>query len=345
MVTVETLAKLWDSGAGANVELLESVLEEVKDGYEFGVILMEPDLYRDYVQILGDFRSSKAVVLESVRIPEKPHYSSPQEFLKGSEGEVEVLAHLNVQGAEIKGVYRFGRLMGVSAGVRTISGMVRNVFPEEVDDFQDADCVEVIGTIGDFSDSNKVLRNTVNKLRRGVTKGLEVYVHGVKGLGIETLQDELKFLYEKGFKIPHLVTTKAEAENIPVDRVQNFFEGLAAKGLGYWAEGFKLRVNSNSLYRSLGSKKMLIQRGPYWEDSVRESTIERVEFKDNGMYKIPEARIKPVEVFKGKVIEAVGLKNIRIMERYGYTRGAKVYFKYNARMGVQLCDQQGRLLA
>lgn len=345
MVTTETLAKLWDSGVGANVELLEDVLTEVKEAYEFGVVLMDPELYREYVGLLGHFRASKVLEMESVRIPVKPQYSSPQEFLRGSEGEIEVMAHMSVSGVKIKGVYRFGRLMGVSAGEKAMTGVVKSIFPESLEECEELEYVEIEGVIGDYSDRKNLLRNTVAKLRRRIETGLEVYVHRVYGMNHRTLQEELKFLYGKGFKIPNTVTTVgSDVENM-VEKVQKFFEGLADKGLSYEAEGIKLRINDNSLYKSYGSKEMLISKGQYWEDCLKVSTIERIEFKDDGMFKVPEAKIKPVEIFEGKVVEAVGLKSVGVMERYGFTSGAKVYFRYNNRWGIQLCDSKGKIIA
>lgn len=338
MVTTEDMAKLWDSGVGADIAFLEGMLLEVKNGYDFGVRLMEPRLYWEYVAILKKFRGSRIGELDSVEIPIKTLYSSPQEFLEGYGRNVEVLARMKPIGAEIKCIYRFGELETVSIGVREATSTLRSILPKEIVELSDEEYTEITGVVGNYTASGDIVRATIQDLLDGKTDSLSVYATDISGVEFEDKQSGLKFLYGCGFNVPHTAVINGFSLGV-IDKFQVFFEGMADKGLGYRADGYEITANKlNEGY------KLNIRKGKYWEDSLRSSVIEKVNFKERGLFKVLEAKIKPVEIYEGKCVERLELGSVRVMEKYGYTVGNTVYFRYDMKNGVRVADSSGNII-
>lgn len=172
-----------------------------------------------------------------------------------------------------------------------------------------------------------------------------------EALGLHTLADEYDMLEECGFRVPeHVVIPAVTEDNLELiaERVLAHFEGLMESDqIKYSADGIVFGLNNRDDFYRLGKQgnawrgNVAMKFGKYWESNIYSAEILEVVFLPGKVYKVPKAIISPVKTANGAEVTTVPLYNIGVMERFGYTPGSTIYFRFGGEQGVTTCDYLG----
>ena len=286
---------------------------------------------------------------------------------------VSLTASIKENGHGVRAVYLNGYLYNGSTRGRYKKGRditrhLKAVLPNYVAAWKDIRIVEVRGEmLVDIETFEKHLRNTLKTplssvtslIRDSVTDEELKYlsmvcykvISGDGELEFESLFDEFDHLAENGFKTPE----KAKITNVTpgnlqncVERILQYFEGLMDKNMiKYSCDGIVFAIDDNNTFYSTGKSgnawngNFALKMGKYWASNVYSSTILQVVFTPGKSYMTPKAIINPVVTSNGAEVTNVPLYNIGVMERYHYTPGKPIFFRFGGETGVTLCDYNG----
>lgn len=286
---------------------------------------------------------------------------------------VDMTVSLKDNGHGVRAVYQYGKLIsGTTRGRykkgRDITRHLKAILPNYIEKWKDVEIVEVRGevlvAISTFEKYLKGMLKTplssvTSLIRDSVTdeelKLLDMQCYKIltddESIKSDTLWGEFEYLKELGFDTP----TKAKLTGVTsrnlnnlVRQVLNYFESLMDKGLiDYSCDGLVFAIDNNDIFYSQGKKgnywksNFALKMGKYWESNIYESIIREVVFVRGKNYLTPKAIIEPVVANNGSTVTTVPLYNVGVMERYGYTTGKRVYFRYGGEQGVTTCDYNG----
>ena len=286
---------------------------------------------------------------------------------------VELMGSIKENGHGVRAVYLNGELYsGTTRGRykkgRDITRHLKAVLPHHINEWNNIKIVEVRGEmLVDIDTFERYLQNTLKTplssvtslIRDSVTdeelKYLSMVCYKVIAsdgeLEFETLFDEFEHLEKVGFKTPQ----KALIRNVTpanlqssVETILNYFEGMMDRDeIKYSCDGIVFAINDNNTFYSTGKSgnawngNFALKMGRYWESNVYSSTIKEVVFIPGKSYMTPKAIIEPIKASNGAEITNVPLYNIGVMERYNYTPGKPIFFRFGGETGVTLCDYNG----
>lgn len=286
---------------------------------------------------------------------------------------VDLMASIKENGHGVRAVYLNGHLYnGTTRGRykkgRDITRHLKAVLPNHVPAWNNIKIVEVRGEMLVAVDTfEKHLKNTLKTplssvtslIRESVTdeelKYLSMVCYKVIAsdgeLEFDTLWDEFEHLEKNGFKTPQKAkitgVTPGNLES-SVQRVLAYFEGLMDKNeVKFSCDGIVFAINDNNTFYSTGKNgnawngNFALKMGKYWASNIYSSVIKEVIFIPGKSYMTPKAIIQPVVTANGAEVTNVPLYNIGVMERYGYTPGKNIFFRFGGETGVTLCDYNG----
>lgn len=286
---------------------------------------------------------------------------------------VDLMASIKENGHGVRAVYLNGHLYNGSTRGRYKKGRditrhLKAVLPNHVKAWENIKIVEVRGEMLVAIDTfEKHLKNTLKTplssvtslIRDSVTEDELKYLSMVcykviasnGELEFDTLWDEFEHLEKNGFETPQKAKiTGVTAGNLQssVERVLKYFEGLMDKNeIKFSCDGIVFAINDNNTFYSTGKNgnawngNFALKMGKYWASNIYSSTIEEVIFIPGKSYMTPKAVITPVVTANGAEVTNVPLYNIGVMERYGYTPGKAIFFRFGGETGVTLCDYNG----
>ena len=288
--------------------------------------------------------------------------------------KVDILASLKLNGHGVRAVYVKGKLTtGSTRGRykkgRDITRHLKAVLPNYIEAWKDIDIMEVRGEMLVKTEVfENVLKQTGLKhplssvtslIRDSVTDEELKYLSMVTYKAIpsngeiefNTLLEEFWHLKECGFEIPVCTGLRGiDYTNIKaaVDNIINTFDTKMDNGeIEYSSDGIVIAINDNETFYGCGKNgntwngNIAIKMGKNWEQNIYSSTIEDVVFTPGKSFMTPKAQVTPVKTANGSEVRTVPLYNIGVMERYGYTPGETIYFRYGGESGVTLCDFNG----
>lgn len=295
------------------------------------------------------------------------------ENIKGEPNGIDLFCSVKENGHAFRAVYLNGTIYnGTTRGRykkgRSIPRHVRATCPNYVEAWKNIPLVEVRGEmLVKISTFEKYLKNILKTPLSSVTsliresatdeelKLLNAVCYKVisndNSLVFDSLWDEFQHLKACGFEVPQHILVRGvhygEAEQAVGEMLQ-YFEGLMDKNeIEYSCDGLVFAINDNKKFYSLGKNgnawngNFALKAGRYWESNVYSSTIRSIAFIPGKSYMTPKANIDPVICSTGAEIKVVPLYNVGVMERYGYTPGNTVYFRFGGETGVTLCDMYG----
>ena len=294
-------------------------------------------------------------------------------YLRGEPNGVDIFASVKENGHAFRVVYLNGYIYnGTTRGRykkgRSIPRHVRANCPNFVEAWKNIPLVEVRGEmlvkISTFEAHLKNILKTplssvTSLIRESATDEELQMLNAVcykiisndDSLKFNTLWDEFQHLKECGFEVPQHVLIRGVTEGYMEDataKLLGYFEGLMDRGeIEYSCDGIVVAINDNQKFYSLGKNgnawngNFALKAGRYWESNVYSSIITSISFIPGKSYMTPKANIDPVICSTGAEIKVVPLYNVGVMERYGYTPGNKVYFRFGGETGVTLCDMYG----
>lgn len=286
---------------------------------------------------------------------------------------IDLIASVKENGHAARAVYLNGRLYNGSTRGRYKKGRditrhLKAVLPNYVEAWVSIPIVEVRGEmLVSISNFEAHLKNVLKTPLSSVTslirdsvsdaelKLLDMVCYKVLSsdgsLEFKSLSDEFNSLQEYGFKVPqHAVMQEVTPENLQysVERLLKYFETKMDNGeVQYSCDGLVMAINDTDLFYSLGkngnswNSNFAVKMGKYWESNIYSAVIEQVVFMPGKSYMTPKAVIEPVVTANGSSVTSVPLYNIGVMERYGYTPGETLYFRYGGETGVSLVDVYG----
>lgn len=297
-----------------------------------------------------------------------------KEVLRSIGHSVELMASTKENGHAVRAIYLNGELYGGTTRGRYKKGRditrhVKAVLPNYIEEWEDIPIVEVRGEmLVSISNFEKYLKGTLKTplssvtslIRDSVTddelKLLDMVCYKViasdDSLGLNSLYEEYEYLNELGFDIPERgVIAGVNADNLEqaVEMLLGHFEGLMdEEKIDYACDGIVFTINDTELFYGLGktgnswNANFALKMGRYWESNIYSSTILDIEFIPGKSYITPKARIEAVVASNGAEVTTVPLYNIGVMDRYGYTPGETIYFRFGGETGVTLCDYNGK---
>lgn len=289
-------------------------------------------------------------------------------------GSVTLHCGLKENGHAIRAVYRYGELVSGSTRGRYKKGRditrhLKRRLINYVPEWKDYELVEIRGEalvkVETFENNVKEqyglktpLSAVTSFLRDSVTDEeldmVDFVMYKVLSIDrqFDNLYDEYEYLSELGFEIPqHGKLDNVTRGNIikAVNAFLKYFEGLMDNGeIKYSCDGLVVAINDNSAFYSGGKHgnawngNFAVKEGRYWANNVYSSQILEVVWQHGKKFLVPKAIVEPVICRNGTKVEFVPLYNVGVMERYGYTTGNTVYFRYGGETGVTLCDYEGQ---
>jgi len=179
----------------------------------------------------------------------------------------------------------------------------------------------------------------------------KIYVDNEEKLKFDTLWDELSYLENQGFKTPKMIliedVTRYNLSQIIDDILEYFGELYEAKAIEYKTDGIMVQVNNYEQFKELGIDEevylgnFMLRIGPHWEDNIYDSTILEIKWESGKKYLMPKAIIEPVITVTGSTVEYVPLFNVGVIEKFNYTPGNKVYFKFGGEDNITVVKPDG----
>lgn len=180
----------------------------------------------------------------------------------------------------------------------------------------------------------------------------KIYVDNEEKLKFDTLWDELSYLENQGFKTPKMIliedVTRYNLSQIIDDILEYFGELYEAKAIEYKTDGIMVQVNNYEQFKELGIDEeevylgnFMLRIGPHWEDNIYDSTILEIKWEPGKKYLMPKAIIEPVITVTGSTVEYVPLFNVGVIEKFNYTPGNKVYFKFGGEDNITVVKPDG----
>lgn len=276
-------------------------------------------------------------------------------------------------GHGVRAIYTYGELTGGSTRGRykrgrDITRHLRAVLPTHVSQWDNIPLMEVRGEmLVSIDNFEKHLKNTLKTPLSSVTslirdsvsdeelRFLDMLCYKVISANGEmefgSLHEEYSHLVDCGFRVPPAVLINGvTSENLQAnaEKVLEYFESKMDKGeLPYSCDGLVFTIDDNETFYSTGKNgnswrgNFALKIGRYWASNVYSSIIREIQFIPGKSYLTPKASIDPVVASTGATITTVPLYNVGVMERYGYTVGEEVFFKFGGETGVTLCDANG----
>ena len=324
-------------------------------------------------KLLSEYGMCSITTLKEISMKELETFAR---VIDGAGGSVTVHAAIKENGHAIRAVYKDGYLYSGSTRGRYKKGRditrhLKAKLPEYIPEFTKYGLVELRGEalvkVSDFENKIKYayglktpLSSVTSFLRESATDNeinmLDFVMYKVLIDGDEkpfsTLYEEYELLKKLGFKIPqHEKLHGVTRENLvkAVNTILKYFEGFMDRGeIEYACDGLVLAVDDDEIFYSSGkhgnawNANFAVKEGRYWKNNVYSSTILNIVWQPGKKYLVPKAIIAPVICSNGASVENVPLYNVGVMERYGYTVGETVYFRFGGETGVTLCDYLGQ---
>lgn len=289
-------------------------------------------------------------------------------------GVVDIHCGLKENGHAIRAVYRYGKLVSGSTRGRYKKGrdITKHLMahlPLEIDEWKQYELVEIRGEalvpVKTFEEKVKghymlktPLSSVTSFMRESATDEeiamlrfvmYKVLVSGKRP--VDTLYDEYEYLNRLGFEIPQHMRLRNVPSNRMVEAVNTLlanFETLMDNGeIEFSCDGLVVAIDNDDIFYGGGkggnfwNANFAVKEGRYWANNVYSSTILSISWQPGKKFLVPKAVIEPVMCRNGAQVENVPLYNIGVMERYGYTTGETVYFRFGGETGVTLCDYDG----
>lgn len=324
-------------------------------------------------KLLDEYGMCSITTLKEISMRELETFAK---VIDSAGGVVTVHGAIKENGHAIRAVYKNGRLQSGSTRGRYKKGrdITRHLqmrIPNYIEAFEKYNLVEIRGealvTVRDFENKIKdvyglktPLSSVTSFLRESATdteiEMLDFVMYKVliddDNKPFKTLYDEYELLKNLGFKIPQHERLDGVTRDNLVHAVNSFlkyFEGFMDRGeIPYACDGLVLAVDDDETFYNGGkhgnawNANFAVKEGRYWKNNIYSSTIENIVWQPGKKYLVPKAIITPVICSNGAQVENVPLYNVGVMERYGYTVGETVYFRFGGETGVTLCDYLGQ---
>ena len=287
---------------------------------------------------------------------------------------IDIMASIKENGHAARAVYLNGKLWGGTTRGRYKKGRditrhLKAMLPNNIEEWSDIPIVEVRGEVlVSIPNFEKYLRGTLKTPLSSVTslirdsvsdeelKLLDMVCYKViasdSSIQLGTLHGEYDYLRDLGFKVPEYAIMQGVTQHNlehSVETLLNYFEGLMdEEKIQYSCDGLVYSIDDTEIFYSMGktgntwNSNFALKMGRYWESNIYSSTILEVQWIPGKSYIVPKAKIEPVIASNGAEIKTVPLYNVGVMERYGYTPGETIYFRYGGETGVCLCDYNGK---
>lgn len=392
MITKNLWDKLEAYGFGANVDALEAHISRLQDSAGMGNPEVTDTQYDDLIMLLKGLKPDSYVItrnwevietdlteddvyldrygMKSIKtIQSMDELNSFRDSLP-EEGGIALTASIKMNGHAFRAVYRRGMLSsGTTRGRykrgRDITKHLREILPNFVEEWAEAEVVEVRGellvSLSTFESLRNILKtplSSVTSLSRDSASVEEMRL--LEGCCYQVFSDDLEFnslkgkfetLKRCGFKVPFVAfiggINKYNFSQY-IDNVLDFFGKAKDNGqLIYDSDGVVVAIDDMELFNNLGSEgntqrgNFALKMGQHWESNVYSSTIISIEWCYGKSYITPKAIVEPIITRNGAEITTVPLYNIAVMQRYEYYPGNEIYCKFGGEQGVTTCDSMG----
>lgn len=279
-------------------------------------------------------------------------------------GPIEVCTSFKLNGHACRVVYENGELVSATTRGRYKKGRditrhLRTILGGHNEYLEAFGLVEIRGelivTYNDFLDtlsakSKTPLSSVTSLVRESATDEELKYLHFVAYKCIikdndflESLSDELVYLRDLGFEVPHFeVRTVADLNDIT--HLREYFEHINL--YKYDTDGIVMAVNNDADFYRMGldgnafKGNIAIKMGS-WACNKYQSTIKEIVFERGKKWFTPKAIIEPVVTASGSTVTTVPIYNVGVMNNLKLIPGNEIYFRFGGETGVQLLTPQG----
>lgn len=354
-------------------DVYHRILKEVKPEskvFEQNWELEETEL-GEYDQLLDQYGMSSIRTIQGVNERELEYFAK---VIDDNGGKVSLFASIKENGHAFRAVYLNGKLhYGTTRGRykkgRDITRHLKRLLPNYIEDWKDSELVELRGELlvklSTFEEKLqgelKTPLSSVTSLIRDSATDNEIDLMSAvcfkiltnsDSLHFDCLRDEFEHLQEQGFETPQsaVIQGVTRANLIgSVNALLEYFEDKMDNGeLEYSCDGIVVAIDDNHIFYNSGrdgntwNGNFAVKSGKYWESNIYSAVIEEVVFIPGKTYMTPKAIIEPTVCSNGAEVKVVPLYNVGVMERYGYTPGETVFFRFGGEQGVTCCDYEGK---